>query len=235
MSRSPHVRTRYVGRHLSALTAGLVILGLIPSAAVLSLSGAGGLAGWLGLIGLLPLFTAIRFFSPTHAALAGGFWGACVWLFIQPALDVGAMATIPALVWIVLASGGFAGLASYLHHRLRLGPLHPALAYLLFEVSLMPLGLGLGLLAATQQGTSFLGVFGRLFGYLLVAFLIAYCNILVLAVALLLKAVSFFRCEVPTDKKFRPVTIIRCCCSTIVCCLSVLPRPPPAQVPISSC
>jgi hypothetical protein len=81
---------------------------------------------------------------------------------------------------------------------LRLGALHLALAWVLFEIALLPLDLGLGLLAATQRGSGVLDVAGRLFGYLMVAFVIAYFNALVLIVVVRLG--TAIHCLLPADR-----------------------------------
>lgn len=126
----------------------MIALGLFISAGSLKLSEAGG-GAWLGLVSLLPLFAVIRYSMPARAALYGAFWGACIWLFVKPTPDARLLLSIAGLAWTVATSSGFACLASFLHHRLHLGAFHLALAWVLFEVCLMPLDMGLGLLAAT--------------------------------------------------------------------------------------
>lgn len=208
----------------------MIALGLFISAASLKLSEAGG-GTWLGLVSLLPLFAVIRYSLPARAAVYGAFWGACVWLFVKPSPDAGLFASFGGLVWTGATSGGFAFLASYLHHRLRLGAFHLALAWVLFEIALMPLDMGLGLLAATQQGSGFLDVAGRLFGYLLVAFVIAYFNALVLIVVVRLGAAVRNPVRADGIAGFTPFTSPQVSCPLPHPWFDVLARPPPRTCP----
>lgn len=180
MGRSHRVKPGRARSKRRALTRAFVLLGLFASAMLLSLTQSRQLSSWLGLI---PLFATVRCYKPNPAAFAGALWGMCIWYCLRHTIDTGTAATIPVLCWITVTSSGLTAIASFLHHRHRIGPFYLALACLFFEISLLPLNLGLGLLAAALQGSSFVATCSGLFGFLLVAFAVAYSNAILVSLA----------------------------------------------------
>ncbi len=81
---------------------------------------------WLAWISFLPLFVAVRWLRPPAAALAGGLWGACLYLFsslgstpaveaLAPGIDLTAPA-IGSAVWylalLIVIPAVYVGLAA---------------------------------------------------------------------------------------------------------------------------
>jgi len=131
---------------------------------------------WLGWITLLPLFHAIRVSRPLPAGLAGGLWGAS--LFVCSAV-IGNNSIDPSafsLVSLSLIPGLYAALGAWLTRRVGFSPYLLALGWIGVEFALRPLGLHFGLLAATQGDGFALRVVGSFAGYVLVAFVVAYVN-----------------------------------------------------------
>lgn len=181
MKRTARSVARQPPRRAIALTLGLVIL-VLPLCVIVDVpDDSGMLVRLCGFFALLPLFGAIRLLSPRASACAGACWSLFLWLLLRGAREeeTGPLQIAATLI----ASSAFAAMASFLHQNLRCGPLHLSLAYLLFEITLLPLGLDLGLLVATIEGGGLVATLGSIFGYLVVAFLVAYFNALIIALA----------------------------------------------------
>ncbi len=137
---------------------------------------------WLGLLSLLPLLRAIQVLTPSAASVAGGTWGASVYLFsvysadavmVPGALSLVLMASIPAI---------YSGVGSYATRRVGFSPLVLGVGWMLAEFALRPVALQSGLLAGTQGDGVLNQVIGQTFGYVLVAFAVAYASACILAI-----------------------------------------------------
>jgi len=169
------------GRRPHGLRSVSLCVALILSAALTAVSLRLSAAHWLAWVSLLPLFQAIRTLRRPMAAMAGGLWGVCLFLFaghgpapvIEPSVFSFAMlTTMPTL---------YAGLGALLTRRIGFNPLVLALGWVGVELAFRPLGLPLGLLAGTQSGGPVAHWTGKLLGYVLVAFLVAVANASLLA------------------------------------------------------
>ncbi len=160
---------------------------------------------WLGWITLLPLFHAIRNLRPTASGLAGAMWGAA--LFGSAALignsPIESSAASLAMLTAVPALYGYLG--AVLTRRVGFSPYLLALGWVGVELSLQPLGLHFGLLAATQGDGFALRIVGSFAGYVLVAFLVAYFN------AALLSAIAEVAESTAAKRRFlRGAFAVRC-------------------------
>jgi len=172
-----------IGEELALLVA-LVFSALLTSAVLRS-----GNHAWIAWVSLLPLFQAIRRFDCLQASLAGGLWGACLYLFsssgggavIQPA--VSSLALLSALPAV------YVGASSWLTRRIGLSPFVLAVGWMLLELALRPLGLPLGLVATTQDA-SLVHWLGGLLGYVFVAFIVIYINASLLAIVGIVRLVA---------------------------------------------
>jgi apolipoprotein N-acyltransferase len=155
---------------------------LAASAFGMALSTGSSDLGALGWVTLLPLFQAIRVLAPLEAAVAGGFWGACVF---GSALLVGGLSLrtdLTGLALITAIPAVYAGLGAGMTRRIGFSPYLLALGWIGVEFALHPLGLVNGLLAATQGDGFALRILGSFAGYVLVAFVVAYINATLLCV-----------------------------------------------------
>ena len=156
---------------------------------------------WLAWISFLPLFVAVRWLRPPAAALAGGLWGACLYLFstLGPTSAVVALAhgidlTAPAIgsaVWylalLIVIPAVYVGLAARpsrcgtgsLPVSWALKLLTLALGWTLVEVVVdvhNPSGRHDGPLAVSQGEGPHLHWLARLLGYVCTAFVVACAN-----------------------------------------------------------
>jgi len=131
---------------------------------------------WLGWLALAPLLRVIQVQAPRIALLSGVTWAAAIllfsrWLEHQPLvthwLQVGAFCLLPGL---------FAYAAAQLRRQVGFCPLVVAVGWMAVELLLRPLGLQHGLLAVTQGDSLLVGVVGQAFGYVLVAFVLAFSS-----------------------------------------------------------
>lgn len=138
---------------------------------------------WLAWFSLLPLFLAIRLLAPRTALLAGALWGLC---FALVSAAVGVSACSPTLLSLTLFAAmpaTYAFLGAVLVRRIGFSPLILGLGWVGVELAFHPFGLHQGLLAAAQTDAALIHWLGRLLGYVLVAFLLAYANALLLSIA----------------------------------------------------
>ena len=76
----------------------------------------------------------------------------------------------------------YAGGGAWLTRRIGFSPFVLGVGWMGVELALAPVGLHNGLLSATQGDTALMDYFGRALGYVLVAFLVAYVNALLVEV-----------------------------------------------------
>jgi len=156
---------------------------------------------WLAWFSFLPLFVAVRSLRPLLAALAGGMWGACLYvcasIVVHPAAGIlapaiSASAWLPALLIVIPAV--YVGLAARPARAVGFKLLTLALGWTLFEVVLHlynPSSPREGLLTGSQGECLRLHWLARLLGYVATAFLVAFAN------ASLLGMVSGSRLSLP--------------------------------------
>ena len=183
---------------------------------------------WVAWLSLLPLFFAIRLFNPLRASVCGALWGASLFVFCVAT----GSSEVPATVWSVVLLGGipaiYAFAASSLTRWIGFSPFVLGVGWMGVELALAPLGLHYGLLSASQGDTALMDYVGRALGYVLVGFLVAYVNALLVEV--------FGRVCLRLPRPFlvtRPGNGILFLRSQIVGCLSLValqpshPRAPP--------
>jgi apolipoprotein N-acyltransferase len=149
---------------------------LVPSALLTALAIGSADYSWFAWFGLLPLFFAIRILSPAVAALAGAFWGGCIYFFLV-AGAVSSLSLTPhsfgLLATVLMLYTYFGGL---LTRWIGFSPMLLALSWIVVELTLKPLGLRQGLLAGSQSANGFLHWISCLLGYAFVAMLVAGVN-----------------------------------------------------------
>ncbi len=176
-------RTLRIGEEL-ALAGALVFSALLTSAVLRSQSHT-----WVAWVSLLPLFQAIRCLGPARASLAGGLWGTCLYLFSSGGAGAVIQPAVSSLALLTMLPAAYVGAFSWLTRRIGLSPFVLAVGWILLELALRPLGLPLGLLAATQDA----GVvqwLGGLLGYVFVAFVVIYINASLLALVGVVRIVA---------------------------------------------
>lgn len=158
-----------------------VYLPLILSAYLLAQAGGSRPHPWLGLLSLLPLFRAIQVSRPWPALAAGAVWGASLYVFIIRAAEAGLPSGVESFMLLVTIPAVYAGLGAWITRRVGFSPFVLGVAWMLVELALRPLALHRGLLAGTQGDGLLIGPIGRPFGYLLVAFVVAFAGASLLA------------------------------------------------------
>lgn len=138
---------------------------------------------WLAWISFLPLFVVVRWLRPAPAALAGGLWGASLYLFTA-ALPTPAVYTVGPTIapsaWLlallIVIPAVYVGLAARPARAIGFKLLTLAIGWTLIEVVLHlhnPTGRHEGLLTASQGEGPHLHWLARLIGYVATAFLVA--------------------------------------------------------------
>ncbi len=166
---------------LPALAVSLVFSALLTAVALLAPE-----HHWLGWISFLPLFVAVRWLRPATAALAGGVWGASLYLFTTalptPAVYTVGSTIVPSaglLALLIVIPAVYVGLAARPARAFGFKLLTLALGWTLIEVVLHlyhPSAPQEGLLTASQGESPQLHWLARLFGYVATAFLVACAN-----------------------------------------------------------
>jgi len=137
-----------------------------------------------GFLALLPLFAAVRILSPWRALGLGVLWGAALFVFGTYPLGGSPLfsPTLGHLCVLSTAVGAYAFVGAALTRRIGFSPFVLGVGWMGVELALAPVGLHNGLLSATQGDTALMDYIGRALGYVLVAFLVAYINALLVEV-----------------------------------------------------
>lgn len=155
--------------------AGLVA-SLAASAYLMALANGSAGCAWLGWFSLVPLFLVIRLWRPTIAMLAGAFWGASLYAFSVAQPEAAVSPTVQGLLLLPAIPALYAYLGAWLTRRIGFNPFILGVAWMGLELALAPVGVRVGLVAATQGDGTFIHWVGGALGYVLVAFLVALVN-----------------------------------------------------------
>ncbi len=226
---------RATNRHSCSKTPGAVsakamafIVPIVLSAYLTAAAVGSPTHAWVGRLGLLPLFFAIRLFRPLRACVCGALWGASLFVFCIAAGRTAVAANLGSFALLTGIPALYAFLGAWLTRRIGFSPFVLGVGWMGVELALAPLGLHSGLLAGTQDHTALMDYIGRALGYVLVGFLVAYVN------AALVAVLGRVRLSVP---RFVPTAASPDCgrslISQILGCLSLFalqpshPRAPP--------
>lgn len=163
---------------------------------------------WLAWISLLPLFHAMRSLRLPTAAMAGGLWGACLYLFCvvdSTGLFTPISPSFSSLVLLTAVPAVYVSFGALMSRAIGFNPLMLAIGWILVEVAFKPLGLHQGLLAGTQTESAQLHWLARLLGYVFVAFLVACAN------ASLLVILSYARVRISQHRSFAELSDAQVC------------------------
>lgn len=148
---------------------------LLVCAFVLAIATRPGSTSFLGLIALVPLYSTIHTARPMVAGIRGAIWGAGVALALslglgEPVSHWAVLITLPGITGLYAAGG------AAMTRWIGFSPLVLAVGWVGVELVTGQLGLQLGLAAATQADGYLMTSVGRLLGYTLVAFTVAFVN-----------------------------------------------------------
>jgi apolipoprotein N-acyltransferase len=158
-----------------------VILSLGTSAFFMSVALGSADCAWLAWVSLLPLFWSIRKLSPLGATFSGMLWGIALYGFSVSGTVPGIAPSPWSLLLLATVAATYAGLGALLTHRVGFSPFVLAVGWIGVEFALRPLTLRNGLMCGTQGNGTLVQWVGGLFGYVIVAFLVAYVNASLLA------------------------------------------------------
>ncbi len=136
---------------------------------------------WLGWVTLLPLFYAIRVLPPARAFVSGAFWGASLFFASVAFAHTEIIPSLGSLTLLTLIPGAYCSFGAAMTRRIGFSPYLLALSWVGVEFAIRPLGLRYGLLAGTQGDGMVVRMVGSFAGYVLVAFLVAYFNAMLLS------------------------------------------------------
>jgi len=157
-----------------------LILSLVAGAFLMALSLGTSGHSWLGWLTLLPLFIAIRALRPPRAMLCGALWGLSLHVFAVSVFTTGISSGLSSLALLTAIPAAYALLASWVTRRIGFSPFVLGVSWMGVELALRPLGLHHGLLAATQGDSTLMQWAGGALGYVLVAFVVALGNAVLL-------------------------------------------------------
>lgn len=188
-----------VAARIVALSVSLVVSALLTTAALRLPD-----QQWLTWISFLPLFVVVRSLRPSAAALAGGLWGGCLYLFctIDPTPAINSVARVgnPSallLALLVLIPSIYLGLAARPARAIGYKLLTLALGWTLIEVILHlfnPSGASGDLLTGSQGDGVHLHWLVRLLGYVCTAFVVVCANTSLLIILRHAKLTVLLRC-----------------------------------------
>jgi apolipoprotein N-acyltransferase len=114
----------------------------------------------------------------------GALWGAALFVFGTYPLGGSRLfsPTLGNLCVLSTAVGAYAFVGAALTRWIGFSPFVLGVGWMGVELALAPVGLHNGLLSATQGNTALMDYIGRALGYVLVAFLVAYVNALLVEV-----------------------------------------------------
>lgn len=159
-----------------------LFLSLILCGCVMAAAAESGRYPWLGLVALLPLFRVIQVARPVWAMVGGAVFGLSVCAYGAVMAPRGLVLTPAMALLLVSVCSAYAYGGARLTRRIGFSPYLLGLAWMLVELALHPLGLRYGLLAGTQGDGILFPAVGRLFGYVFVAFVVAFANAWLLAI-----------------------------------------------------
>jgi len=192
-----------MARHIwpAALVAAIAASAYLKGAGIAS-----GVSVWLACFALVPLFAAIKFCRPHRSMLCGVLWGAILYS-CSVANDSSAWASVGLLAAAVGVPALYAYAGARLTGRIGFSPTVLGLGWVGVELALEPLGLcDNALLGMYAEGTLVHWIAG-VFGYVVVAFLVAYISALCLSVVTdLCVAVSRVRPVRSVDHVVRLIT-----------------------------
>ncbi|MFC1475558.1 hypothetical protein ACFLQW_00975 [Candidatus Zixiibacteriota bacterium] len=139
--------------------------------------------GWMAWIGLFPFFLAIQVLSPLRAGIGGALWGLCLYVFSILLLRGPISPSVSSLLLLTAVPAVYAYLGARLTRRLGFCPFLLALGWIGVELALKPLGRPDGMLGLARGDSAFIQTMAELFGYVIVAFLIAFANVVLLSIA----------------------------------------------------
>jgi apolipoprotein N-acyltransferase len=155
--------------------------GLASSAGLMAVALDSSAFWWLGWVTLIPLFLAIRLLRPVVALWAGGFWGLSLFV-ISSLIGSSAIPLTPtALFFLAVIPSLYTCVGAAVTRRKGFHPLLLGLGWAGVEIALTPLALRNGLLAGTIGSSGWVLSLGKLGGYVLVAFLVAFANAVILS------------------------------------------------------
>lgn len=170
-----------------------LVVSLLVSAAVLAICVARPTGAWVSWFCLLPLFWAIRVCRPVCAMSCGALWGTCVFAFSAATHGSLLATSYSALLLLPTVPAVFAYLGARLTRWIGFSPLILGAGWMGVELALAPLGSRSGLLGAAATGGTLTHWLGEALGYVLVAFLVAYVN------GLLVSALGAVRLGTPRE------------------------------------
>lgn len=155
----------------------------LPASAKLSVLVAGSPEfAWLAWFALIPLFVVIRCWRPVGGLFGGALWGIALYGFGGGRPEVGMTAGLSTLLLLTIAPAVYAFLGAYLTRRIGFVPFVLGVGWTGVELALHGAGFRTGLLGAVQGEASVLHWVAATFGFVLVAFLIASVNALLVSV-----------------------------------------------------
>ena len=154
----------------------VLILSLVFSAGLTAVSAASPGFGWVAWMSLLPLFIAIRFLTPRRALACGGLWGLALYGFSLIGTQTITFPSVGSFVLAATVPAAYALLGALLTRRIGFAPLFLGLGWIGVESALSPLGMGHGLVAASQESGWVMNLLANSLGYGLVAFLVVFFN-----------------------------------------------------------
>ncbi len=180
MKRRSHIETprRSVGRRGAIL----LLMGVVFSAYLMALAVGVRPHPWLGLITLLPLLRAVQVLTPVGALACGAAWGMSLYGFAS-GMEMTAVAPgVGSFLLLTLIPAAYGYVGARITRRIGFSPFVLGVGWMLVECALRPLALRHGLLAGTQGDGWLVTVVGRAFGYVLVAFIVAFASAWLLAI-----------------------------------------------------
>jgi len=168
-----------------SVTAMGLVLSLVLSALITTVALHSPDDRWVAWFCFLPLFIAVRLLSPTLAAMAGGLWGASLYLFTTAsrtavAEDFISVSSVGMLALLIAIPAIYLGLAARPARAIGFRILTLALGWTLIEAVLHlynNLGPQEGLLTGSQGEGLQLHWLTRLLGYVATAVLVASLNV----------------------------------------------------------
>ena len=223
-----------VGRTRSALfcrclTGGAWAIAVSVSAGLMVIALGSSTYWWLGWVTLVPLFLAIRLLRPMGALAAGAVWGSALY-FLSSTLGSTAIPQTPvALVLLTVIPALYTCLGCIVTARKGFHPFLLGLGWAGVELALQPLALRNGLLPAAMGNSAWVLTLGKMGGYILVAFLVAFVNAAILSI---LSGVRLWvrrpRVVVAVPQVRQTLRLLEDLVLSWQCLELIHPRPPPA-------